>query len=242
MIEYDETGYLKGKPAGPARWQAVAPEMPGGQIITNNTVPPGFLIVQNFLPPGFCDALVRECETIAGVDHTVSDLDAPLDASAAGRSAARQSEFIDIRKLSVDVVGLVRGVFGGVIGPHFRREIEWFELPEILRYKTGGEYKPHADSENWHPAEKQWKRGADRDLSILLYLNEGFTGGEIDFPNFGLKLGPKRGMLIAFPSDSRYVHAARPVTSGVRYALVSWAAVKGGQRVSATPRPHAIRM
>ena len=82
----------------------------------------------------------------------------------------------------------------------------------------------------------------DRDYSILLYLNEGYIGGEIDFPNFGLKFQPKKGLLLAFPSDARYVHAARPVTAGTRYALVSWAAAKGTIRTSLEPRPHSIRM
>lgn len=241
-ILYDDMGYISGGPITPAKWRAVAPEMPAGQIVTNNSVPPGMLIIQNFLAPAFCDALVAECERVSGVQHTVSDVGAENEASAMTKSATRSSEFIDIRKLTVDVTGVVRQVFAGAVGPYFRREIDWFELPEILRYRAGGEYKPHADADNWRPEEKKWKRTLDRDLSILLYLNEGFGGGEIDFPNFALKLAPKRGLLIAFPSDARYVHAARPVTSGIRYALVSWAAVKGGARVNNAPRPHSIRM
>lgn len=242
MIEFDDNGYIKDAPVTPANWRGIAPEMPMGQIIAHNAVPPGMLVVQNFLAPAFCDSLVRECEGVSGERHTVSDVGMRGDTPTSRTSEARSSEFIDIRTLSVDIVGVVRQVFGNVVGPHFRRQIDWFELPEILRYRAGGEYKPHADADNWNAVEKKWERMIDRDLSILLYLNEGFGGGEIDFPNFALKLAPKRGLLIAFPSDARYVHAARPVTSGIRYALVSWAAVKGAERVSDTPRSHAIRM
>ena len=38
-------------------------------------------------------------------------------------------------------------------------------------------------------------------------------------------------MLVWFPSDVRYEHMAKLVTSGRRYALVSWAAAAGVERV-----------
>ena len=72
----------------------------------------------------------------------------------------------------------------------------------------------------------------DRDLSIIIYLNGDFEGGHLDFPNFGFRLKPQSGMLACFPADHRYVHSARPVESGVRYILVSWAAVRGTPRVN----------
>lgn len=236
---FDESGYLATRPIGQHEWRKLCPELPGGVVISNESVPPGFLIVQNYINPGICDALVAECERQAGAPHTVAEAgatDAPV------KSAARSSECVDVRTLGTDVIALVRRTYGNVVAPHFRVEIDWFELPEILRYRSGGEYKPHADAHHWEAEAKEWRKIVDRDLSILVYLNEGFEGGEIDFPNFGMKLAPKRGMLIAFPSDPRYVHAARPVTSGVRYALVSWATVRGTPRISDSPRPLAIQM
>ncbi len=238
MSAYDKDGYIANGPVRPDQWKAVLPDMPPGLVFTMNAVPPGFLLAQNFIDPALCDAITRECEARAGEAHTVGK-DGGSDAT---NSEARRSEYIDVRGLPFDIISFVRQTFANSVAPHFRKEIDWFELPEILRYREGGEYKPHADSDNWFPAEQTWKRVIDRDLSILIYLNEGFGGGEIVFPNFGLSLQPKKGLMIAFPSEARYLHAARPVTSGVRYALVSWAAVKGGERVGDGPRPHSIRM
>jgi hypothetical protein len=38
-------------------------------------------------------------------------------------------------------------------------------------------------------------------------------------------------MLVWFPSDFRYMHMAKLVTSGRRYVIVSWAAASGVERV-----------
>ena len=241
MTTYDSSGYMANRPVKPDRWREVCGDAPDGVVVSRNTVPPGFLLMQNFLSAAECDALVAQCEAQEGVRHTVSNLsnDPQLETV---QNDGRTSELVDIRTLKADIVGLVRNAYVNLVAPHFQKQIEWFELPEILRYRPGGEYKPHTDADNWFPGEQTWKRAVDRDLSLLVYLNDGFEGGEIVFPNFGLSLQPKRGLLIAFPSDRRYLHAARPVRSGIRYALVSWAATRGSERVSASPRPHAIRV
>ncbi len=239
MTKYDDSGYMADRPILPDQWKTVVPDMPHGVVIANNTVPPGILFIQNFLDVDTCDAIVAECDKQSGVAHTVMSKEGGLPTV---QDQIRVSEMIDVRGLKTNVVDIVRSTFAEVVGPHFGKDIEWFELPEIIRYRQGGEYKPHADADNWDEEGKSWYRSHDRDLSILIYLNQEFTGGEIVFPNFGLSLPPKKGLMIAFPADSRYLHTARPVTSGVRYALVSWAAVKDGPRIHDKPRDHSIRM
>jgi predicted 2-oxoglutarate/Fe(II)-dependent dioxygenase YbiX len=83
---------------------------------------------------------------------------------------------------------------------------------QLLKYKTGQEYKAHADG------------GTDigRAISAVLYLNDDYEGGEIEFPNFGVKLKPKSGTLVLFPSTYPYAHIAHPVIEGTKYAIVTW--------------------
>ncbi len=232
MVTFDKTGYAANAPFKPNEWQTVAPGLPPGLVVSPRSLPPGFLVVQNCLTAETCDALVAECEALAGARHGVAD---GPDHAAASIQNLRTSESIDISRLQFNVNGLIREIYTQTIAGHFRVQFEWFERPDILRYKEGGEYKPHADAENWNAETQRWNRVIDRDVSMLLYLNEGFSGGEITFPNFGVKLQPARGLLIAFPSDARYLHAATPVQSGVRYALVSWAAALGTARVAKRP-------
>jgi len=234
MVEYDPSGYMAGRPIRPEAWKSRIPDMPAGVMVARDAFPPGFLFVQNFLTPEVCDRLVAECEALPGIKQGVA---AGGDDLSTVHSDVRISETVDIHKLKTDVFDLVRRAYAETVAPNYGVEIEWFERPEILRYRVGGEYKPHSDAENWFADERKWKRVIDRDISILIYLNEGFVGGEIAFPNFGMQLQPKRGLLIAFPSDARYLHTARPLISGVRYALVSWSAVKGSPRVGPEAAP-----
>ncbi len=106
-----------------------------------------------------------------------------------------------------------------------------FEWPDILHYGPGGRYDLHADAETRDPQTGEWVRVLERDYSLLIYLNDEFTGGAIEFPNFGYRVQPRRGMLVAFPSDHRYAHAALPVESGTRFVIVSWAAAVGSPRL-----------
>ncbi len=127
------------------------------------------------------------------------------------------------------------------IVPHFEADIEWWELPQLLRYEKGGRYDAHSDAENISkdPNKPGWVKVHDRDISILAYLNEDFTGGLLSFPDHQRKIAPRTGLLVAFPSHHGYRHAAEPTMSGVRYVMVSWAAVRGSPRVRAkAPQGH----
>jgi len=82
----------------------------------------------------------------------------------------------------------------------------------MLRYTGGQEYKAHADGDT----------AAGRAISAIVYLNDDYEGGEVEFVNFGVKIKPKAGMLLLFPSTYPYTHIAHPVTSGTKYAIVTW--------------------
>jgi hypothetical protein len=88
----------------------------------------------------------------------------------------------------------------------------WQEGYNMLKYRAGQEYKAHYDSAT----------GGGRHISVIMYLNNDYTGGEIEFPHFKVKIKPEPGMLILFPSNFAYTHIAHPVTSGTKYAIVTW--------------------
>lgn len=82
----------------------------------------------------------------------------------------------------------------------------------MLRYQGGQEYQAHYDGST----------STGRSVSAIVYLNDDYEGGEVEFVNFGLKIKPKAGMLLLFPSNYAYTHIAHPVTSGTKYAIVTW--------------------
>jgi predicted 2-oxoglutarate/Fe(II)-dependent dioxygenase YbiX len=82
----------------------------------------------------------------------------------------------------------------------------------LLKYKPGQQYKTHYDGST----------GMGRAVSAICYLNDNYKGGEIEFPEFKIKIKPEPGMLLLFPSNFAYKHTAYPITDGVKYALVTW--------------------
>ena len=106
------------------------------------------------------------------------------------------------------------------IEPKYQSTVKNLEPTQFLAYPVGGHYIEHNDSENFENG--QWTRIANRDISILFYLNDNYTGGELEFTTLGLKIKPKTGMMITFPSYKEFAHKVHPVTSGMRYSLVTW--------------------
>lgn len=82
----------------------------------------------------------------------------------------------------------------------------------MLKYSSGQEYKAHHDGGGSN----------GRCISAILYLNDDYVGGEIEFVNFNIKIKPEPGMLLLFPSNYAYTHVAHPVTEGTKYAIVTW--------------------
>lgn len=81
-----------------------------------------------------------------------------------------------------------------------------------LKYSTGEEYKSHYDGGTI----------SKRVISPILYLNDDYEGGYLEFTNFNLKLKPAAGDFYIFPASFPYTHIAHPVTSGTKYAVVTW--------------------
>ena len=108
--------------------------------------------------------------------------------------------------------------------------IENQEMPHIIRYPVGGEYKAHYDyfEDNWELHKKELKRGGNRRFSCLFYLNEDFKGGETYFPYNKITVTPGIGNLLIWSNLSKGVpnqnsyHAGLPVTEGIKWALIIW--------------------
>jgi len=111
------------------------------------------------------------------------------------------------------------------INPFFAAIVRDWEPAQILRYGPGGHYIPHVDAETLFTDDigiELWEKTLDRDLSIVIFLNDDFNGGELVFPALEVCVQPSAGTLVCFPSDHNFVHGVNPVTSGERFTLVTW--------------------
>jgi predicted 2-oxoglutarate/Fe(II)-dependent dioxygenase YbiX len=116
------------------------------------------------------------------------------------------------------------------INPYYRVEVRDREPSQILHYGVGGHYIPHVDADTLYKDDLGldiWEKTLDRDLSVVYFLNDNFSGGELVFPELDLVITPEAGTLVCFPSDHHYVHGVKPVTSGHRFTLVTWMRIVG---------------
>ena len=88
----------------------------------------------------------------------------------------------------------------------------WHDTYGILKYGKGQKFTNHIDD---HP-------DYHRRMSFVYYMNDNYTGGEINFPRFNLTIKPKANQMIVFPSTYVYNHSVSPVIEGERYAVVGW--------------------
>jgi predicted 2-oxoglutarate/Fe(II)-dependent dioxygenase YbiX len=81
------------------------------------------------------------------------------------------------------------------------------------RYTKGQRFKAHFDG--------AFTRGPSEasELTLMVYLNEGFTGGETAFLDLEQVVTPKRGMALLF--THRILHEGCEVLNGVKYVLRS---------------------
>ncbi|MEE4175673.1 MAG: 2OG-Fe(II) oxygenase [Xanthomonadales bacterium] len=152
----------------------------------------------------------------------------------------RVTERVNLGEAEPELEALVRRAYREAVIPSLGRPLAWFERPQMLRYGPGGFYQRHADSHNYSVEHNAWRKDLDRDVSLLIYLNDDYEGGALTFTALDYVLQPRGGMLVWFPSDQRFQHQAEPVSAGCRLAVVSWAAFEDEPRVCASPPEEAI--
>jgi prolyl 4-hydroxylase len=105
------------------------------------------------------------------------------------------------------------------------------EFLQILRYRAGEEFKPHVDyfNESGEGTYRSLADGGQRAQTVLIYLNDGYSGGSTSFPKLDIDVQGRRGDVLHFHNvgpdglghkDS--LHAGTPVKSGEKWLLSKW--------------------
>ncbi len=173
--------------------------------------------VGDFLSAAQCDALIAMVDAHA---HPSSTFD-PENPDKYRTSHSGDFDRSDMLVRSVerqidDLLGLP-GAFG--------------ETLQGQRYTAGQEYRGHHDwfytDQPYWPGEA--RNGGQRSWTTMAYLNDVQAGGSTDFVSLGLSVTPKRGVLLAWNNaladgtpNPDTLHAAKPVTAGVKYVVTRW--------------------
>lgn len=84
-------------------------------------------------------------------------------------------------------------------------------MPEkfyIRKYDVGAYMGPHIDV----------SRKEKSTVSMVIYLNDNYEGGKINFPELGLSVKPEAGSAVVFESSS-ILHEPEATKSGVKYVI-----------------------
>lgn len=89
----------------------------------------------------------------------------------------------------------------------------------FLHYTDGTHYHSHIDGQ--YIKDDKALRGVDRDITCVVYLNDDYQGGEINFDFFKYTLKPNKADIVIYPTTFEFVHSVSKVV-GDRYAIVLW--------------------
>jgi prolyl 4-hydroxylase len=91
----------------------------------------------------------------------------------------------------------------------------------VLRYAPGQQYRPHHDALSGAVNQRRW--------TMLVYLNQGYGGGETVFPATGLSVKGRGGDGLLFANldseggiDAMAQHAGLAVTTGAKWLCTRW--------------------
>jgi prolyl 4-hydroxylase len=140
---------------------------------------------------------------------------------ATGRMVPHPVRSSDAAMFGVYAEDLVINALNRRIAAASGTRLDQGEPLQLLRYRPGGEYKPHMDA---LPAEPN-----QRILTMLVYLSDDYEGGETSFPNTGLSFRGRTGDALLFRNagpdgraDPLSLHAGLPVIRGTKYLASRW--------------------
>jgi len=108
--------------------------------------------------------------------------------------------------------------------------IEQMEPPQIFHYALGQEIKPHYDSlyDGTHGYGPEGTYRGDRLATFLMWLNDDYDGGDLEFVKVGFSYKGRAGDGMFFASmregkpDAKSLHGAKVVTRGEKFILSQW--------------------
>lgn len=126
-----------------------------------------------------------------------------------------------------------------LVRPLFEKISQMFDIPvenaedlQVVRYQPNQFYNEHHDAccDSNTQCEDFVKKGGQRKLTVLVYLNNDFTEGNTYFKNLDLKVKPPVGDAIVFyplaknsnKCHPKALHAGMPVSSGEKWVANIW--------------------
>ncbi|WP_375398180.1 prolyl hydroxylase family protein [uncultured Sphingomonas sp.] len=172
---------------------------------------------QDFLTPDQCDHVIALIESNRRPSTLLAEREEP---------GFRTSESCDMDRYSPDVAPIDTSI-AELLGIDPRHG----ETMQGQRYAPGQHFRAHHDF--FHETQGYWPKmkatGGQRTWTAMIFLNDVAEGGATWFPQAGLRVAPRRGLLFAWNNmgeDGRpnplTLHEGMPVIEGVKYIVTKW--------------------
>lgn len=143
-----------------------------------------------------------------------------------GPAGARTSESCDMDR-HADGIRQIDEYFAASLGV----APETGETMQGQRYAPGQLFRAHHDY--FHEAESYWPamrdNGGQRTFTAMLYLNHVEEGGATWFPKGGVRVNPRKGMLLVWNNmnadgspNTATLHEGMAVLDGTKYIITKW--------------------
>ena len=212
---------LGGKPAfDRTTWQAPIE-------LKQHHAAPRVFTVENLLPQAACAWLIKQARKNL-VRAPVQDRE---KGGAFSADASRTNSVAGSNPLQPDLVMQLANLR---IAAAINIPVANQEATNILNYQRGEEYKPHFDfitpiEEKAPIFARELQTIGQRITTVLVYLNDGYEGGETEFPLLDWRFKGKIGDALIFWNLSQTGegerlswHAGKPVTKGEKWLLSKW--------------------
>jgi hypothetical protein len=109
--------------------------------------------------------------------------------------------------------------------PSAATSVKWRTRGYVIKYERGQMIGPHSDASLPYADDGMTPLTMSpitNTLTCSIFLNDDFGGGELHFRPWGITVKPEFGSIVVYPSNFSGCHEITPVTSGTRFAYLSW--------------------
>lgn len=185
---------------------------------------PRIFTIENFLPKPVCAWLISQTRKRLEAARVKDPL-----SGARAVNPVRTNTGAGFSSIEPDIVlHLARLRVAAAIGLPLMQQ----EPTNVLHYDPGQEYRPHFDfiaAEDEHNFARELAAMGQRVCTFLIYLNEGYEGGETEFPRLDWRHKGRAGDALVFwnvsaqgERERNALHAGLPVSKGEKWLYSQW--------------------